>query len=439
MPSVNKRTSPRGAKPAKPYPAFPLFPHATGRWAKKIRGRFVFFGPWRDPHGSLARFLEQRDDLFAGRVPRARQTAIGNPDGSGGSVAGSDTAGLTIRELANRFLSAKQRKVDAGEMGKRGFSDYHAACRRLIAGLGSHRRVDDITAGDFGLLRAELARTRGPVTLGNEIGRVRSIFKYGYEAGLMGRPVRFGPEFVKPSKRTMRLARHAQGERMFEATEIHTLLKAASPTLRAMILLGINCGLGNSDIAELRRSAIDLGARTLDYPRPKTGISRRAVLWPETVAAVRAAMKERPKSRDPAVSDLVFVTKYGHPWVRVSAPGGRSKGRAQAVVSDAVGLQFGRLIRATKTYRPGRSFYGLRHSFRTVADELGDRRAVDRVMGHENGGDIATHYVERISDDRLKKVSEHVRRWALVRDSSKAKCREACGLTAPDTRGCKDP
>jgi hypothetical protein len=35
--SENNLTAP--TKPNKPYPDFPLFPHATGRWAKKLRGK----------------------------------------------------------------------------------------------------------------------------------------------------------------------------------------------------------------------------------------------------------------------------------------------------------------------------------------------------------------------------------------------------------------
>ena len=99
MPKSTKRT--RRDKPAKPSPDFPHFPHATGRWAKKIRGKLHYFGPWENPHEALDKYVEQRDDLHAGRQPRK---------GGGGP---------TIRDLVNRFLTAKTHLVDAGELSQR--------------------------------------------------------------------------------------------------------------------------------------------------------------------------------------------------------------------------------------------------------------------------------------------------------------------------------
>jgi hypothetical protein len=48
--------------------------------------------------------------------------------------------------------------------------------------------------------------------------------------------------------------------------------------------------------------------------------------------------------------------------------------------------------------------------FRSVADAARDAPAVDLVMGH-NDPSMAAHYRERIEDERLKAVTDHVRAW----------------------------
>jgi hypothetical protein len=68
MPETNSTASAvsdKPTKPVKPYTDFPLFPHAAGVWAKKIRGKLHCFGPWSDPDGALHKYMKEKDALHA--------------------------------------------------------------------------------------------------------------------------------------------------------------------------------------------------------------------------------------------------------------------------------------------------------------------------------------------------------------------------------------
>jgi len=366
-------------KPQKPYADFPLFPHATRRWAKKIRGKLHYFGPWEDPNKALAKYLDERDALMAGRKPRRVST------------------GVTLRDVCNHFLSHKEHLRDAGEIVPRTFDEYHTTCATLLDSLGKETFADDVGIEEFARLRASFARKWGAVRLGNEIQRIRGVFKYAFEAGLIPAPVRFGPGFARPSAKVIRKARALKGPRMFEADDLRRIIDAAGVPLKAMILLGVNCGFGNTDCGMLPLPAVKLDSGWLDYPRPKTGIARRCPLWPETIKAMRAALLDRPQPKETAAVDRFFVTKYGGRW-------------AKGTPDSPVAKEMRKLLDDLGLHRPGLGFYTLRHVFETIGGESRDQVAVDLIMGHTDGS-MASHYRERISDDRLKAVTDHVRKW----------------------------
>jgi integrase len=200
--------------------------------------------------------------------------------------------------------------------------------------------------------------------------------------------------------------------------------------MRAMILLGINCGFGQTDISTLPRTAIDLESGWITFPRPKTSAERRCPLWPETVSALRPVLGKRPEPQNLIDERLVFITRQGQQFVRIKPNG---------VNLDSIGLAFGKLLietglkaapaaekRRAKTSVNGENpipphaiastrgigFYALRHTFETVASDSKDQPAVDLIMGHAPlVSDMAARYRERIPDGRLRAVAEVVRRW----------------------------
>lgn len=64
--AVKKKPSAKKPGTTKPDPDFPLFLHQTCQRAKKVRGKLHYFGT--DPDAALTKYLDQRDDLQAGRT-----------------------------------------------------------------------------------------------------------------------------------------------------------------------------------------------------------------------------------------------------------------------------------------------------------------------------------------------------------------------------------
>jgi len=191
--------------------------------------------------------------------------------------------------------------------------------------------------------------------------------------------------------------------RMFEADDLRLLIDIANPALKAMILLGINCGFGNTDCSRLPLPAVNLEEGWINFPRPKTAIMRRCPLWPETIDALRVAITERPKSKQSEFDELVFITKYGAPFVRNGSNG---------VVIDGVSAQFSKLLVVLKINRPGLGFYAIRHTFETIGGASRDQIAVSAIMGHAPAAsDMSAVYRERIDDDRLVAVTDHIHNW----------------------------
>lgn len=367
-------------RPSKPYPTFPLFAHRNGQWAKKIRGQLHYFGLHADPDAALAKYLEQRDDLHAGRKPRI------------------DVGAMTVKEVANAFLNHKQALLDVGELSPRTWAEYKAACDLLVARLGKQRLVGDVGPDDFAAMRNHMAKKWGPHRLGKMIQYTRSVLKYAYEAALIDRPMRFGPGFARPSKKVLRLERARKGPKLFTPPQIRAMIRKAGQPLKAMLLLGINCAFGNTDCGTLPLAALNLASGWVDFPRPKTGAPRRCPLWPETVTALREALATRPEPKDPADAALVFITKYGMSWGKDTS-------------TNPISQETAKLLKALKLYRgTGKGFYVLRHCFETIGGAAKDQIAVDYIMGHARD-DMASIYRERIGDDRLQAVVEHVHRW----------------------------
>lgn len=367
----------------KPYKSFPLYPHQSGYWAKKICGKVYYFGARYCHHDdALAEFSKQKDTLLAG---------LGRPED-----------GISIEHCCILFLEAKRKLVESGKLGDRSLKEYTRTCKAMSERFGRGTPMLSIGPRHWEKFLLEMSQRWGPVTVSNEVRRMKVVFKYLEEAEIIPRKVRCGPLFREASERTLRAARNMKPKAMFTGEQIRLMAAVGKSYLPAAIWLGINCAFGNTDVASVPLSAVDLQSAWINFPRPKTHTQRRCPLWPETVAAIQAWLVLRKKIRKE--SDLIFLTSHGEPICSFK----------DGSIRDAVGDAFRKLRKDVGITTEGVNFYALRKTFLTVAEETKDFPAVRVITGHAmQSNDVPGLYRQQVSDQRLLDVSNFVRHYVL--------------------------
>ncbi|MEM9414801.1 MAG: tyrosine-type recombinase/integrase [Planctomycetota bacterium] len=327
----------------------------------------------------------------------------------------AEVSGVTLSGLLNLWLDDRRQDVDADRLKLATWRQYRDVAEFMVDRLGRLTPVKALRPTDFATLHRAMVKKWGasPSVLSRVVTVARMPFKWGWESEAIPDAVRMGPRFKIASKADKREKRHQRGRQVFTAAEVRNLLDASSVELRAAILLGVNGGYSQREVAEIERDAVDLNAGWIDHLRAKTRQPRRVPLWKETIAAIKALPNNEP---EPEAEGLLFVTRNGLKYVREYV-----NDNDKLIRCDVFGSAFGKLRRSIGIDLDHAGFGKLRATHRTVADAAGDANASQLIMGHALGEGVEEAYIRTIDDDRLVAVVKHVHDWLWPEEGGDAK------------------
>ena len=193
---------------------------------------------------------------------------------------------------------------------------------------------------------------------------------------------------------------------IFSVSQIQRLLEYANTQMKAMIWLGLNCGFGCTDCAELLWENLDLTAGRVHFARTKTGVARNLPLWKETIECLETVAR---------INKRVFNTKQGNRWVCVKQKQGPD-GITKLISYNGISTEFSKLIKtAGLKVAKGVGFYTLRRTAATLAARSGDPFAVQRLLGQADLK-MATTYVQDVSE-QTDRVINNSRKLIIQGDS----------------------
>ena len=359
---------------------FPLSVHKRGQWVKRVRGKLYYFGSLTNPEEALRTWLKEKDYLLAGEKPPTWKP------------------GLTVGGVCDLYEKDATIRNSRGELCRTYLRDLRHACRFMSEHLIARRMATDVTPEHFATLRQAIADTgRNLRSQANLVCNIRSIWQWAKAMGHVPQTVNLGPRFKPPSSDAISRERESCGTtRFIDRTAILAMLEKASPKMRAMILLGINCGFYASDSTALTFDHLHLDG-SIPYhnmPRVKNGRRRAAVLWSETVTSILSYAAGR-------TSGTVFLNQKGAKY-------------GQNASGHSLHGTFAKLAEDARVAVPaGASMGSLRHTYGTIVDLCPDQAIIDLTMGHVGKSVQKRTYSQLNLNEfqRLQVVATTVHEW----------------------------
>lgn len=262
----------------------------------------------------------------------------------------------SVGAASGRWVAGKLAKHTAGALSPGAAGRAKFSITKFVKFVGADCPVAAINHAVweqwcYRLVGAARQGTLSPATLKTEQGASRDFLKWCVTNSYLDK---LPSNFDDRGLRVLDTSRH-RDVIVFTVDQVKTLLAACEgKQLRCVLLLMLNCGLQQQDIARLEKSMVDLDQRTLTWQRFKTRHKTADApvvvypLWDETVSELRRWWSDDER--------LVLLNENGIALVREVMKGDKvSK-------TDAVRLAYLRLLAKTKLSLPP-----LRHFRKTSA------------------------------------------------------------------------
>ncbi|WP_166823910.1 tyrosine-type recombinase/integrase [Thalassoroseus pseudoceratinae] len=252
---------------------------------------------------------------------------------------------LRFSHQLDLLLAEEQKRVQAGTLSAGRFTSKRVNLKHFGQWFGSTRAVDEITSEVILAYRQFLLEAIGEQTLAratahNRLQDATAMIRRLWRADLLTNL----PRVLTGNTRELAIGTDTRRPEFFTVSEVQTCLKNANERLELYLLLMLNCGMYQGDIAALKPAEVDWRHGIIIRKRSKTAHHDsvpevRYRLWPRTW--------ELLKSHRQPQGQIVLCNQQGNPLVNRSI---RDDGTA--TTNDSIKNAYDRLKKKTGIKKP---------------------------------------------------------------------------------------